>query len=93
LTIGAQISVPFMRARALAWRTRRMISMPLISSPWIAALRNSTGPSWRPWITCTGNDIGVYGDCPGRRRDRVSRLPGAMRWSPISKSARRVAAI
>ncbi len=54
LTTGAVTSVPFSRESAGSRISRRMISTPFSSSPWIAAHTSSTGPSARPWTTCTG---------------------------------------
>jgi hypothetical protein len=49
LTIGMQIKVPRSWRKVVCWRNRRwMISMPLISSPWMAARDEHRGAVLAP---------------------------------------------
>ena len=59
--------------------TRRMISTPLSSSPWIAADKNIAGPGRAPWRTWTGSVTGVWLDSRDTGMSMRRRSPGSMR--------------
>ena len=56
---GAAMIVPARVFGSTVAITRRMISTPFSSSPWIAAVSPTTGPSVLPWTTISGTDTGV----------------------------------
>jgi hypothetical protein len=54
LTIGTPITVPPSCPGWIAFTTRRTISTPLSSSPWMAAVKHNTGPGRVPCTTVIG---------------------------------------
>lgn len=50
-TAGARMSVPAIAAGSSCRASFWIMGMPLISSPWIAALTNTQGPGRAPWST------------------------------------------
>jgi hypothetical protein len=77
LTMGTAMSAPLSRPTSVRARTRRMISMPLASSPWIDALSQRCGPASRPLTTMTGS---CRSEPDGRRTTGITssrRSPGA----------------
>lgn len=53
-TTGARMSVPRLRSKGGSWMSLRMAPVPLISSPWTAAVMARTGPSSSPRQTRSG---------------------------------------
>src|SRR5690606_20355676 len=60
----------------------------MISSPWMAALTNTTGPGRLPWMTCTGSVTGWWLASTLTGSSTVRRLPAAMSTLPMRKAAR-----
>ena len=59
LMTGRQMRVPLIFVWSSPWMTLRTISTPLSSSPWMAAVRKTRGPSSAPRITVTGMFTGL----------------------------------
>jgi len=57
--MGMAISVPASAASAGRLNSRRTISTPITSSPWMPAVTKTPGPGRRPWITWADMVTGV----------------------------------
>src|SRR5262245_41085769 len=65
--------MPASRRGRSASSTRRMISSPLSSSPWMTAESHSRGPGRRPWSTVVGRR--ATGTSTSRRRPGATVVP------------------
>ena len=61
-------------------RSRRTISVPLISSPWMAALTNRRGPGRRPLITQAGTSTSPVVSRRATGMTTLARSPGGNHW-------------
>jgi len=70
-----------------------MISTPHSSSPWIAALSHTVGPSSFPWTITTGKATGVPETSFAIGNSSPARLPAGTVVPAITKSGRGVGVI
>ena len=89
LTMGTPITAPFTRAGSRSWSTRRIISMPLSSSPWMAPVRHSVGPLPTPFTTRTGDSPDVPSKAWPPDHSRRRLVPGG---TVIAQQLQRLAA-
>ena len=76
--MGMPMMVPDRLSGSVWCSTRRTISMPLSSSPWMAAVRHRVGPGSAPWLTSTGTGVlRLVMESPGAQC-KVRNVPGAM---------------